>query len=76
MKLVKVNVNLNESLEAMIFDELQAIRHMLSGKKHGKPEWISKKIIRGNNNTEKRNQYESFASPEEFQARWKRLAGA
>lgn len=74
MKLTNVKATLSDSLEARIVDELQAIRYSLPGKKRKRPEWISDKIIHGEKESE--DQYESFASPDEFRARWKRLSEA
>ena len=70
MKMQGVKANLQESLAALVHDDLQAIICMLSGKKHAKPKFIAKKVISGE---KKKTEYETFDSPEAFWTRWNSL---
>ena len=71
-----VRVQLGESLEAMIHDDLSAILYIMTNKKrHGKkPEFISHDLIYGKkqkNNSE----YEGFDNSADYEERWAEIAG-
>ncbi len=76
MKTNGVKVQLGESLEAMIHDDLSAILYVMTQrKKHGKkPEFISHDLIYGKKER-KDNEYEGFDNPSDYEKKWTKITG-
>lgn len=77
MKQADVTAEINSALLARITDQLSGITYMMSRKHAQKPQFIMDQIIHADKaaQAKKTDTYKHFATPEEYEAAWSRIAG-